>query len=179
MAVTRSAVKKAPAPVRENPLNLFVWEGTDKRGVKMKGERASNNANFLRHELRKQGIAHCGQGRSLQAAVRLGGKRITAKEIAFFKPPAGDDDSEVRRTHRDLTGNHRGGRKKTPTHEEDVEEEIRYDIESGSSLSEAIGKASGPVRQSCTATWSRPAKARAYSRRCWTPSPGYKETSKP
>lgn len=57
MAVTRSAAKKTvTAPVRENPLNLFVWEGTDKRGVKMKGEQQSKNANFLRAELRKQGI---------------------------------------------------------------------------------------------------------------------------
>ena len=56
MAVTRSAAKTATAPVRENPLNLFVWEGTDKRGVKMKGEQSSKNANFLRAELRRQGI---------------------------------------------------------------------------------------------------------------------------
>ena len=53
MAVTRSAAKKTvTAPMRENPLNLFVWEGTDKRGVKMKGETTSKNANLLRAELR-------------------------------------------------------------------------------------------------------------------------------
>ncbi|HVK50896.1 MAG TPA: hypothetical protein VM469_04050 [Pseudoxanthomonas sp.] len=52
MAVTRSAAKKAATtPVRENPLNLFVWEGTDKRGVKMKGEH---------QHLASRGVLHDG-----------------------------------------------------------------------------------------------------------------------
>ena len=46
---------KAPAP-RTSDLKQFTWEGTDKRGVKMKGETDSKNANLLKAELRKQGI---------------------------------------------------------------------------------------------------------------------------
>ena len=84
MAVTRSAVKKAPAPVRENPLNLFVWEGTDKRGVKMKGEQSSKNANFLRAELRKQGITPTVVKVKPKPLFGSAGKPVTPKEIAFF-----------------------------------------------------------------------------------------------
>ena len=60
MAVTRSAAKassKTAKPVREGvTMPMFVWEGTDKRGKKMKGEQQARNANLLRAELRKQGI---------------------------------------------------------------------------------------------------------------------------
>src|SRR3546814_7326671 len=57
MAVTRTALKRETHPKREGvTLATFVWQGTDKRGVKMKGEQQSRNANFLRAELRRQGI---------------------------------------------------------------------------------------------------------------------------
>ena len=41
---------------RTNVMEQFTWEGTDKRGVKMKGETTSKNAHLLRAALRKQGI---------------------------------------------------------------------------------------------------------------------------
>ena len=56
MAVTRSAAKpsaRTAKPVREGvTMPMFVWEGTDKRGKKMKGEQQARNANLLRAELR-------------------------------------------------------------------------------------------------------------------------------
>src|SRR3546814_19572805 len=57
MAVTRTALKRETHTKREGvTLATFVWQGTDKRGVTMKGEQPSRNANFLRAELRRQGI---------------------------------------------------------------------------------------------------------------------------
>ena len=57
MAVTRTAFKSEAHPHRAGvTLDTFVWQGTDKRGVKMKGEQQSRNANMLRAELRRQGI---------------------------------------------------------------------------------------------------------------------------
>src|SRR3546814_6493291 len=62
MAVTRSAAKTAAArsaakPVRDGvTLQMFLWEGTDKRGKKMKGEQQAKSSNMLRAELRRQGI---------------------------------------------------------------------------------------------------------------------------
>ena len=84
MAVTRSAAKTATAPARENPLNLFVWEGTDKRGVKMKGEQQSKNANFLRAELRKQGITPTVVKAKPKPLFGGGAKKISPRDIAVF-----------------------------------------------------------------------------------------------
>ena len=35
---------------------IFVWQGTDKRGVKVKGEMRGSNPNLIRAEVRRQGI---------------------------------------------------------------------------------------------------------------------------
>ena len=53
MSVTRSAMNKEPVERSTSQMQPFVWEGTDKRGVKMKGEQDARNANLLRAELRK------------------------------------------------------------------------------------------------------------------------------
>ena len=34
----------------------FIWEGRDKRGVKLKGQQIASNPNLVRAELRRQGI---------------------------------------------------------------------------------------------------------------------------
>jgi type IV pilus assembly protein PilC len=137
MAVTRSAVKKAPAPVRENPLNLFVWEGTDKRGVKMKGEQSSKNANFLRAELRKQGITPSVVKVKPKPLFGSAGKPVTPKEIAFLSRQLATmmKSGVPIVTSLEII---EGGQKNVRMTK--MIEQIRYDIESGSSLSEAISK---------------------------------------
>lgn len=137
MAVTRSAVKKAPAPVRENPLNLFVWEGTDKRGIKMKGEQSSKNANFLRAELRKQGITPTVVKVKPKPLFGGAGKPVSPKEIAFFSRQL----ATMMKSGVPIVGALEiieGGQKNVRMKK--MVESIRYDIESGSSLSEAISK---------------------------------------
>ena len=137
MAVTRSAVKKAPAPVRENPLNLFVWEGTDKRGVKMKGEQSSKNANFLRAELRKQGITPTVVKVKPKPLFGGAGKPVTPKEIAFFSRQLATmmkSGVPIVTSLEIIEGGQKNVRMKK------LVENVRYDIESGSSLSEAISK---------------------------------------
>ncbi len=137
MAVTRSAVKKAPAPVRENPLNLFVWEGTDKRGIKMKGEQSSKNANFLRAELRKQGITPTVVKVKPKPLFGSAGKPVTPKEIAFFSRQLATmmkSGVPIVSALEIIEGGQKNVRMKK------LVENIRYDIESGSSLSEAISK---------------------------------------
>ncbi|KFN51270.1 hypothetical protein P873_03115 [Arenimonas composti TR7-09 = DSM 18010] len=79
------AARKAPAPqARTNELVQFTWEGTDKRGVKMKGETASKNANLLRAELRKQGINPTVVKPKGKPLFGASGSAITAQEIAVF-----------------------------------------------------------------------------------------------
>lgn len=89
MSATRSAARKAArkpvTPTREGvKLETFVWEGTDKRGTKMKGEQQAKNANLLRAELRKQGINPGLVKAKPKPLFGAAGKKITPKEIAVF-----------------------------------------------------------------------------------------------
>ncbi|WP_414710733.1 type II secretion system F family protein [Pseudoxanthomonas sp.] len=137
MAVTRSAAKTTSAPARENPLNLFVWEGTDKRGVKMKGEQASKNANFLRAELRKQGITPSVVKVKPKPLFGSAGKTISAKEVAFFSRQLATmmKSGVPMVTSLEIIE----GGQKNPRMGKMVQQ-IRFDIEGGSSLYEAISK---------------------------------------
>ena len=54
MSATRNAAK--PAARTADALQTFTWTGKDKRGVVMKGEQAARNINFVKAELRRQGI---------------------------------------------------------------------------------------------------------------------------
>ncbi len=136
MAVTRSAVKK-PVPVRENPLNLFVWEGTDKRGIKMKGEQQSKNVNFLRAELRKQGITPTVVKAKPKPLFGQTGKPISPKEIAFFSRQMATmmkSGVPIVSSLEIIEGGQKNVRMKK------MVEQIRFDIEGGSSMSEAISR---------------------------------------
>ncbi len=74
---------KAPA-TRANVMEQFTWEGTDKRGVKMKGETTAKNANLLRAELRKQGINPTVVRAKAKPLFGKAGKSITAQDISVF-----------------------------------------------------------------------------------------------
>ena len=74
---------KTPA-TRANPMEQFTWEGTDKRGVKMKGETTSKNANLLRAELRKQGINPTVVRTKSKPLFGASGKSISAQDISVF-----------------------------------------------------------------------------------------------
>ncbi|MBD9478603.1 type II secretion system F family protein [Pseudoxanthomonas sp. PXM02] len=138
MAVTRSAAKKTTsAPVRENPLNLFVWEGTDKRGVKMKGEQQSKNANFLRAELRKQGITPSVVKVKPKPLFGSAGKPVSPKDIAFFSRQMATmmkSGVPIVSSLEIIESGQKNIRMKK------MVEQIRFDIESGSSMYEAISK---------------------------------------
>ncbi|KRG69957.1 type II secretion system F family protein [Pseudoxanthomonas dokdonensis] len=137
MAISRSAAKKTVTPVRENPLSLFVWEGVDKRGVKMKGEQSSKNVNMLRAELRKQGITPGVVKAKPKPLFGSAGKPITAKEIAFFSRQM----ATMMKSGVPIVGALEiieGGQKNVRMQK--MVQQIRFDIEGGSSLTEAISK---------------------------------------
>lgn len=175
MAVTRSAAKKTvTAPVRENPLNLFVWEGTDKRGVKMKGEQQSKNANFLRAELRKQGITPSVVKVKPKPLFGSAGKPVSAKDIAFFSRQMATmmkagvpmvSSLEI------IESGQKNVRMKK------MVEQIRFDIEGA--LRCMRPSASIPCSStSSIATWCVRARALVCLRPSWRPSPTTKKTSK-
>ena len=66
--------------------DVFVWTGTDKRGVKVKGQSRGSNPNLIRAELRKQGINPIKVKRKSEGLFGMGGrkKKITAGDIAIF-----------------------------------------------------------------------------------------------
>lgn len=71
------------ATTREE-LELFLWEGKDKRGVTLKGERMARNQALVRAELRTQGITPSRVRRKPKPLFGGGGKRIKTRDIAVF-----------------------------------------------------------------------------------------------
>lgn len=82
MATTR-ATARAPQQ-RTNPMETFVWQGTDKRGAKMKGEMSAKTMNIVRAELRKQGINPTVVKSKPKPIFGAAGKKVSALEIAVF-----------------------------------------------------------------------------------------------
>lgn len=143
MAVTRSAAKSTarrdakPAQRTGVELGTFVWQGTDKRGKKMKGEEQAKNANMLRAELRRRGINPTVVKTKPKPLFGAAGKRITPKEIAVFsRQLATMIKSGVPIVMAlEIIGNGN----KNPRMGKLVDQ-LRLDIEGGSSIYEAMSK---------------------------------------
>src|SRR5690606_35407633 len=84
MAVTRNAISKETAGRSTSQMQPFVWEGTDKRGVKMKGEQVAKSVNLLRAELRRLGINPTVVKPKPKPLFGSAGSPVKPKEIAFF-----------------------------------------------------------------------------------------------
>lgn len=141
MAVTRSATKpsaRTVKPVREGVnMPTFVWEGTDKRGKKMKGEQQARNANLLRAELRKQGIQPSVVKPKPKPLFGGAAKKVTPKDIAVFsRQLATMMKSGVPIVMAlEIIGN---GQKNPKM--KSLVDELRLDLEAGSSIYEAMSK---------------------------------------
>lgn len=138
MAVTRSVARKS-VPVARNTkqLVMFVWQGTDKRGIKMKGEQEARNANLLRAELRAKGITPTVLKPKPKPLLGAAGKPIKPGDIAFFSRQMATmmkSGVPIVTSLEIIGGGHKNPRMKK------MLDAIRTDIEGGSSLSEAIGK---------------------------------------
>lgn len=115
----------------------FVWEGTDKRGVKMKGEQLARNANLLKAELRRQGITPKVVKPKAKALFGSAGKAVTAKDIAFFSRQMATmmkSGVPIVSALEIIASGHKNPRMKK------MVDTIRTDIEGGSSLYESISK---------------------------------------
>src|SRR5690606_2343550 len=81
MAASRSAARPTS---RDLKLELFVWEGTDKRGVKTTGEQAAKSLHMVRAELRRQGINPTVVKPKPIPLFGSAGKTVTAGDSAVF-----------------------------------------------------------------------------------------------
>jgi type IV pilus assembly protein PilC len=64
--------------------DLFVWTGTDKRGVKVKGQTRGSNPSLIRADLRKQGIKPLKVSKQGSLFKKTEKKTIIPKDIAVF-----------------------------------------------------------------------------------------------
>ena len=137
MAVSRSAMKTGPVDRATSQMQPFVWEGTDKRGIKMKGEEMAKNANLLKAELRRKGITPKVVKAKPKPLFGAAGARIGTKDIAFFSRQM----ATMMKSGVPIVGALEiiGGGHKNPRMAKLVRD-IRTDIEGGSSLYEAISK---------------------------------------
>ena len=64
--------------------DMFVWEGTDKRGNKVKGQSRANNQNLIKADLRRQGITPLKVKKKSALSSGRRKKKIEARDIAIF-----------------------------------------------------------------------------------------------
>ncbi|UEX20274.1 type II secretion system F family protein [Stenotrophomonas sp. SI-NJAU-1] len=137
MSVSRSAIKKEPVARSTMELQPFVWEGTDKRGIKMKGEQLAKNANLLRAELRRQGINPSQVKVKPKPLFGAAGKPVSPKDIAFFSRQMATmmkSGVPIVAALEIIGSGHKNPRMKK------LVDAVRTDIEGGSSLYEAISR---------------------------------------
>ena len=140
MAVTKNVARTTAAEKaarRPDAMTVFVWEGNDKRGVKMKGEQPHKSANLLRAELRKQGITPSMVKPKPKPLFGSSGSKVKPKDIAVFSRQIATmlKSGVPIVTSMEIIG----GGQKNPKMAQLVNN-IRSDIESGSSLSESLSK---------------------------------------
>ncbi|WP_297527674.1 type II secretion system F family protein [Thiohalobacter sp.] len=64
--------------------DLFTWEGTDRRGNRVKGESRAANQNMIKADLRRQGITPLKVRKKSALSSRSRKKKILPKDIAIF-----------------------------------------------------------------------------------------------
>lgn len=118
-------------------LPVYVWEGTDKRGAKMKGEARGKNANMIKADLRRQGINPGKVKKKPKPLFGSAGKRITAQDISIFsRQLATMMSSGVPLVMAfDIIA---GGQ--TNPKMQDMLKDVKASIEGGSTLSEALAR---------------------------------------
>jgi len=67
-----------------NQPDVFIWTGTDKRGVRVKGQTRGTNPSLIRADLRKQGIVPLKVKKQSSLFSKSAKKKIIPKDIAVF-----------------------------------------------------------------------------------------------
>jgi type IV pilus assembly protein PilC len=117
--------------------NVFTWEGTDRKGKRIKGESRANNPSIVKAELRRQGInpLKVQKKSALFAATKK--KKIMPKDIAVFTRQLATMMSAGVPLVQSFEIIGRGH--ENPSMQELVMA-IKSDVESGSNLSQSLAK---------------------------------------
>jgi type IV pilus assembly protein PilC len=135
MAASKAAVTKSRS--EQSAMGEFVWEGKDKRGIKMKGETLAKNANLLKAELRRQGINPTIVKPKTKPLFGAAGARIKPQDIAIFSRQIAtmmQSGVPMVQSFEIIAGGQKNPRMK------DLLLKVKADIEGGSSLSESLAK---------------------------------------
>ncbi|HEX7966385.1 MAG TPA: type II secretion system F family protein [Gammaproteobacteria bacterium] len=111
----------------------FVWEGTDKKGNRVKGKTMAPNEAAVKADLRRQGIAPV----KISKARRKSGKKIETSDIAFFsRQMATMMSSGVPLVQSmDIIGKGHAN-----PNMQDMVMSIKADVEAGNNLADALAK---------------------------------------
>ncbi len=137
MATATATKPGATSRSQVSQLTQFTWTGKDKRGITMRGEVLGKNANLVKAELRKQGITPTTVAAKKRPLLGGAGKRITPREIAIFSRQLAtmmQSGVPMVQSFDIIGGGQRNPRMK------DLITAIKTEIESGSSLNEALSK---------------------------------------
>ncbi len=119
----------------QNEQTIFLWEGRDKRGARLKGQQVASSPNLVRAELRRQGISPIRVRKKPKPLFGGAGSRITAKDIAVFSRQLATmlkSGVPLVTAFQIIAGGAKNPRMRT------MVDKIRADIEGGSSLYEAL-----------------------------------------
>ena len=117
--------------------SVFLWQGRDKRGTKLKGQQVATSPNLVRADLRRQGINPITVKKKPKPLFGGAGSRISSKDIAVFSRQL----ATMLKSGVPLVTAFQiiGGGVKNPRMRVMVDK-IRSDVESGSSLAEALSE---------------------------------------
>ena len=114
---------------------VFLWQGRDKRGTKLKGQQIATNPNLVRAELRRQGINPISDKKKPKPLLGGAGSRISAKDIAVFSRQLATmlkSGVPLVTAMQIISGGLKNPRMRT------MVDKIRAEVESGSTLHEAL-----------------------------------------
>ena len=114
---------------------VFLWQGRDKRGTKLKGQQIATTPNLVRAELRRQGINPISVKKKPKPLFGGAGSRISSKDIAVFSRQLATmlkSGVPLVTAFQIISGGIKNPRMRT------MVDKIRAEVESGSSLYEAL-----------------------------------------
>lgn len=124
------------ATVQAEP-QVFLWQGRDKRGVKLKGQQIAASPNLVRAELRRQGINPISVKKKSKPLFGGAGSRITSKDITYFSRQLATmlkSGVPLVTAFQIISGGLKNPRMRT------VADKIRAEVESGGALHEALAQ---------------------------------------
>lgn len=114
---------------------VFLWQGRDKRGVKLKGQHIATSPNLVRAELRRQGINPILVKKKAKPLFGGSGSRISARDVAIFSRQLATmlkSGVPLVTAFQIISGGVKNPRMRT------VLEKIKAEIESGGTLHESL-----------------------------------------